>query len=300
MKICNAHEHLQSSREVPDLLRLMDQHGIAETVVVGSGDVTIFQRWSMSFTNYHERNLDLLKGAKAHCDRVYIFPCLNPLDENNLALMDNYFSLGARGIKLYYGLATTHAGGPWHSVPLDYEGMLPVFEFCQSNSLPVLFHANRVSYFDELLGLLTKFPRLRICIPHLMVSSRTPHRLKMVEAVLNNFPNVFTDNSHGRENLLLPVAQNFSRRSDLFRQFFTKYSDRIMWGTDLVLSRHKFDHMGAYLDRMVQWYKDLTDSDGYTAPTEGNSEPLRGLNLSPENIYSAVFDKWLNGQRLER
>jgi predicted TIM-barrel fold metal-dependent hydrolase len=297
--IVNAHEHLESPEEFPAYLKIMEKTGVDRVIFVGSGNATIYQCTPHGFEGYHERNLALLKGLKRYDDIVSVFPTLNPLDPDNLDRMKRYLDLGARGIKLYYGLASNHFKGPWHTVPLHDARMAPVFELCRELDLPVIFHVNRVSFYEEMLRLLEAHPGLKICFPHFMVSSKSRHRLRRVAAILDHYPNVYTDCSNGRENHLLPFCESMTRRPREFRLFFRRYSTRIMWGTDLVITKVKMATMVPYVEAMIRWYRDIVEGWDYTTPEFAGGRKMKGMGLSGSelaNVCSKTFLRFIQSK----
>ncbi|KKU04548.1 MAG: hypothetical protein A2131_02505 [Candidatus Sungbacteria bacterium GWC2_49_10] len=300
--IVNAHEHLESPEEFPAYLRIMEKTGIDRVLFVGSGNATIYQCKPHGFDGYHERNMVLLKGLKRYQDRVNIFPTLNPLDSDNFDRLKKYIDFGARGIKLYYGLASNHSQGPWHTMALDGPKMAPIFEYCRALDLPVIFHVNRVSFYEEMLRLLEAQPGLKVCFPHFMVSSKNRHRLRRVAAILDRYPNVYTDCSGGREDHFMPFCESITRRPHQFRVFFRKYSKRIMWGTDIVITKAKMATMIPYVEDMVRWYRNIVEERNYTTPEFTGGKEMKGMGLSGTtlaNIYSGAFLRFIRSKVYE-
>ena len=300
--IVNAHEHLESPEEFPAYLRIMEKTGIDQVLFVGSGNATIYQCKPHGFDGYHERNMVLLKGLKRYQDRVNIFPTLNPLDSDNFDRLKKYIDFGARGIKLYYGLASNHSQGPWHTMALDGPKMAPIFEYCRALDLPVIFHVNRVSFYEEMLRLLEAQPGLKVCFPHFMVSSKNRHRLRRVAAILDRYPNVYTDCSGGREDHFMPFCESITRRPHQFRVFFRKYSKRIMWGTDIVITKAKMATMIPYVEDMVRWYRNIVEERNYTTPEFTGGKEMKGMGLSGTtlaNIYSGAFLRFIRSKVYE-
>src|SRR6266404_5232839 len=113
-EIVDAHEHIQGPREVAPWQAVMRRTGITKTVLLGSPDVTIFENPRMGFDRYRENNDAVLAIANRQPDTFYAFPTLYPLDAGNVQRLDDYVARGAAGIKLYYGLGTDNADGPFH------------------------------------------------------------------------------------------------------------------------------------------------------------------------------------------
>lgn len=291
--IVNAHEHLESSTQWDTYNRIMKRTGIDHVVFLGSGDGTIYEKGG--FSNFKQRNENILELARAHPRQVSAFPCLDPLDTDNIERLNGYLKAGARGIKLYYGLSSRHDKGPWHTVPLDYEGMRPVFELCQDLNLPVIFHVNRVPFMEEQLRFLVQYPKIKVCFPHLMMSTASSHRMRVNEAIMDRFPNIFLDLSMGREIYLRPFCDRITKRTQVFVDFLTKYAGRIMWGTDLVITEVKVTHRKKYIESMIRWYRNMVERANYQMPEvdKGGRTEFIGLNLSGD-VLDALYCKSFN------
>lgn len=294
--IVNAHEHLESSAQWDTYSRLMKRTGLGHVIFVGSGDGTIYEKGG--FDNFKQRNDNILELAKTHPREVSIFPCLDPLDTDNVKKVDHYLRAGARGLKLYYGLGSRHDRGPWHTVPLDYEGMRPVFELCQKLNLPIIFHVNRVPFMEEQLRFLVKYPKIKVCFPHLMMSTASSHRMRVNEAIMDRFPNIFLDLSMGREIYLRPFCERITKRTQVFRDFLTKYAGRVMWGTDLVITKAKMTQRERYVESMIRWYRNMVERSSYQSPdvdANGRTE-FNGLGLSGDvldSLYYKSFNRFI-------
>ncbi len=287
--IVNAHEHLESSAQWEAYSRIMKRTGLNHVIFVGSGDGTIYERGG--FSNFRERNVDILELAIAHPGEVSIFPCLNPLDTDNVKMVNRYLKAGARGLKLYYGLGSLLDIGPWYTVPLDYYGNRPVFELCQDLNLPIIFHVNRIPFMEEQLRLLVQYPTLKVCFPHLMMSTASSHRMRVNEAIMDRFPNIFLDLSMGREIYLRPFCERITNRTQVFRDFLTKYAGRVMWGTDLVITEVKMTQREKYVESMIRWYRNMVERSSYQMPEvdKGGRTELVGLNLSGDALNSLYY-----------
>ncbi len=291
--IVNAHEHLESSAQWDIYSGIMKRTGLDHVIFVGSGDGTIYGKGA--FDNFKKRNDDILELAMTHSKEVSIFPCLDPLDTDNVKRVNGYLKAGARGLKLYYGLGSHHDRGPWHTVPLDYEGMHPVFELCQDLDIPIIFHVNRVPFMEEQLRFLVKYPKIKVCFPHLMVSTASSHRMRVNEAVMDRFSNIFLDLSMGHEIYLRPFCDRITKHTKIFNDFLIKYAGRVMWGTDLVITKVKMMQREKYVESMIRWYRNMVEQSIYQSPdvdTNGRTE-FTGLNLSGD-VLDALYYKSFN------
>lgn len=77
---------------------------------------------------------------------------------------------------------------------------------------------------EEALGILDKFPRLRLTMAHFFFLSQD---LEACEALLETYPTLCLDLTPGGE-----MFENFSKRPEDWRAFFLRHADRISLGTD--------------------------------------------------------------------
>lgn len=77
---------------------------------------------------------------------------------------------------------------------------------------------------QEVEDVLTRHPRLKIILAHLFFLSDDPQRL---DDLMTRHPNVCLDIVSGTE-----MYFNFAKDPDWWREFFLKYQDRIVFGTD--------------------------------------------------------------------
>jgi len=188
------------------------------------------------------------------------------------ALLQGYVAGGFRGVK---GLYLADDGNDLHlaSIPEVFgishkqylEREWQIFEFAESNDLPVLYHMDASRYGDMMRAMLDDFPRLRINFPHFGISRRA------LSAILDSYPNVYTDIAYMR-----PHIQN---NPGSYRDFICSYPDRVCFGSDALL----------YQPEIVIEYIDLVRSLKLPEEVEVrvlSGNPRRFLGL-PTTVYTA-------------
>lgn len=286
--IIDAHLHLTDEAAAPELIALLDRHGVDRGVVLASPNQTS-GRPGKGLEGYREGNEVVLRAAAAHPRRLIPFVTLD-LAADSPAYLDELRQRGACGVKLYQGHHT------FHDRPLDDPAHRPLYEAMERLSVPVLLHVNTVRYRDELARVLRAFPRLRMLCPHLC-GSRT--NLDRFEALRDEFPSLLFDLSHGSSE---PAAEGFSyleRERDRLRRILEQTPDRFLFGSDLVTTqsspswREEWDMQAAAnlgllrAERFTFWRKQLAA----LAPGE-----YRGLALPPELLRPVLGDnaaRWL-------
>lgn len=288
-KIINVHEHIQGRDNVPDLLTAMDRHGIAKTILVGSSWFTLRLYERAGFTRYDENNEAILAIAKEWPDRFEAWPTMNPLDPKSLEKLQDLMARGATGVKLYmgHGYVTYYSNKyMFHPIALDDPRMFPLYEYWAENHIPLCFHVNmdRPGFADEFVAVLTRYPDLKVNVPHWMLSTMKESRLY---ELLTVFPNLYTDISFGHDEFFISGLQRISVNPERFRRLIAAFPDRFMFGTDFVYTdfdRRRPDWAGT----RIQTYYDMLSKAVYTTPLIAGTR-LRGLELPEELLENVLY-----------
>jgi len=214
---------------------------------------------------------------------------------------------GFDGIKMLEGKPYVRK---YTGIPLDSEYYEPAFSYMEKEGIPLELHvADPEEFFSaklcpewakgrghgwydkdvlpkeelerEALGIVKRHPGLKVSLAHWFFQSASYE--KSVE-LLETYPNVFLDIVPGWE-----MYGNFTKDYDRFRELFTKYSERIIFGSD---------------NLMVNWreianaiFRFLETDDTFTAGEAGLifSEPdmlIRGMNLPQEVLKPILRDNF--------
>jgi predicted TIM-barrel fold metal-dependent hydrolase len=126
--------------------------------------------------------------------------------------------------------------------------------------------------------------------------------------ILDTYPNVFVDSSFGTREILVSGMERVSMVPGLFRTFYEKYQDRIIWGTDMVVTGNK-EKTEDWIASMIRGCRDLHEKADYVFWMGAKGSPnadknsnnpyghMRGLALSPEilkKIYETNVEKFLS------
>lgn len=295
-RITNAHDHLYMLKHLDNYLPAAKKLGVTRTIFVASseftflgtkGDKTKLNDWSTK---------EILKAAKAYPDSIIPFATLHPDDENKVELSKGYVAEGVKGLKLYTG----HSN--FHDRPLDAPEMLPVYAYCEESGLPLLWHVNMAKYTKELFRVLDKFPTLTVIVPHLGVGFWRPEGQVMedVTHMLETYPNVYVDTSFGTREILVGGLEKVTNNLAFFKDFYARHQDRIVWGTDMVVTGNK-EKTEAWIESVIRACRDLHEKDHYTfwmaasgsGYAYGQKDNIygeeRGLNL-PHEILKKIYE----------
>jgi predicted TIM-barrel fold metal-dependent hydrolase len=142
---------------------------------------------------------------------------------------------------------------------------------------------SKEDYYTEVDNILARHPRLKITFAHFYFLSA---ELERAAHFLNTHPTVSFDLAPH-----IDMYHDFSREPDAAREFFLRYQDRIVYGTDIdtrALARGAHSFM-----RTIPWLiRSILEKDGaFSLP---NGEAYHGLGLpreTLEKIYCGNFEK---------
>ncbi len=238
--------------------------------------------------------------------------------ESYLAQAQALWEMGVDGIKIF-------DGKPKMRKLLGRRLDDPIFDdfyaFLQEKDLPVTMHlgdppefwdlskiseyALRVGWYcdetyptleqmqNEVLGILDKFPRLRLTMAHFFFLSQD---LEACADRFKRYPTLSFDLTPGGE-----MFENFSKRPDDWRAFFIRYADRISFGTDTYnygLHDNLADYgQGADLARTNLVRKYLEWAEPFEHPWYGTLIPLGLDDETLTKIYRGNFLRRLGNPR---
>ena len=213
----------------------------------------------------HQQRLSLVPDAlhlKAHYPgRIFVFGGLDisayfrePQRVGTLfaEFIDLLSACGCDGIKMIEGKPDMRKMLP--IPPFDSVAFAPYWERLSQKQMPLLFHVNDPEEFwdaqrapewahqrgwfygdgtfinnevqyTEIFNVLARNPDLKVIFAHFFFMSA---QLPRLADLLDRYPNLHIDLTPGIE-----MYRNFSASIDLTREFFLKYQNRIMFGTDI-------------------------------------------------------------------
>ncbi|MBE6591468.1 MAG: hypothetical protein E7646_05450 [Ruminococcaceae bacterium] len=132
--------------------------------------------------------------------------------------------------------------------------------------------------YKEVFNRLDKNPRLNICFAHFFFLSNFPQRA--VE-VMEKYPRVKFDLTPGWEMFL-----GFSKDIDTWHDFFERYSDRILFGTDS--NNRKKPSLNLELNQLVKGAL-AHSKDEFDIACYGRMIRIRGLEVSEDSLEKICF-----------
>lgn len=172
------------------------------------------------------------------------------IGQNQKEYIREMIKLGCDGVKLLEGKPQMRKA---HPIP-DFNEMCwePFWDYLEHEQIPVMWHVNDPEQFwssnvsawlvkqgwayddsfinneaqySQVIEVLDRHPKLRICFAHFFFMSA---QLERLSGILDKYPNVMIDLTPGIE-----MYENFSKNSIESKEFFIKYQDRICYGTDI-------------------------------------------------------------------
>ncbi len=290
-QVVNAHEHLFSRKYLNKYLAACQRTGVAKTLFVASSEFTLKGKGADQAKGNEENTEELLAAANEHPDAIIPFCTIYPGDPQKLEKIKEFVARGAKGLKLYNG------HGNFHSSPMDTEDMMPVYAYCAETGLPICWHVNYPNYKEEFIRILEKFPQLRAIVPHFGVTFFRPGSTDWneFEQLFDRYPNLYTDTSFGTREILVSGLETVSRRPDIFKAFIRKHSDRVLFGTDMVITGNK-EKTEDWIAAINTVCREVLEKDAYCFPLAAKGakyatkDPdnergvFRGLGLDDETL----------------
>lgn len=254
--VIDTHEHIQNISKAEDLSQAMENRKIDQTVLIPSPIETLTMNGRSTFTGFRENNEEMLKIAAAYPGKFIPFCTASSKEDDALEVLKSCHERGGKGLKLYNGHSFFY---PFFETPLDSPRLKPLYAYAEKVRLPVLYHVNISEYGEELEKVLTQYPNLIVSVPHFMVSSLD---LSRVKEYLDHFPNLYTDISFGHTPYFSAGFRRISQNSELFKEFFNQYPDRILFGADMVLTDMKQKDR-KYMEEILQCYRDILEKETF-------------------------------------
>lgn len=304
-KIVNAHDHLYREQDLGKYLAAAEEMDIERTLFVASSTYTFLGAGHEKETNQGNAwsSEEILRCAEKYPGKIIPFVTLHPDDQDKVALLESYKERGAAGLKLYTG------HGNFYDRPLDAPEMLPVYEWCEANRFPLCWHVNLTRYADEFTRVMLKYPKLKVIVPHIGQAFYNPQgrEMEVIQKLLDLYPGVFVDLSFGTRQILVAGLDRVSQQNAAFRAFIDKYPDRVLWGTDMVVTGNT-EKTQAWITSILRACRDMLEKETYTfwmaaegsgyetAQTKNAYGVLRGLALPEEQlrkIYETNYDRFM-------
>ncbi len=231
-------------------------------------------------------------------------------DKDYVQQAKEYQKLGFDGIKMLHGKPSLYRKNGFSYNDKRFDSF---FEYCEKEQIPLLIHNNDPKanwditkatqraikngwVYDETIpsqewffkaleeGVFEKHPNLRAAIAHFGFYSDDIDRAQMI---MEKYPNIFFDITPA-----IDIYVQLSERHKRAEEFFRKYHDRLIYGTDahnnlVGFSREYNDIKTDITDLFLEGDKPQTVHDRYIVPLKLEKHML-------ENIYYNNAIKFMN------
>jgi len=220
---------------------------------------------------------------------------------------ERLISLGFDGIKMLEGKPTAYKK---LGIPLNDPIYDEYYSWVVSQQIPVVFHVadpetfwdpekvpphflkmgwcyddgtypEKEQLYEQIDDILTRFGEMRVIFAHFYFLSADIDR---AGAFLDTWPSVSFDITPGME-----MYGNFSQKADQWSEFFTKYADRIVFGTDNICSVDRGD-LASSIKKIQSMRRFLATRDEFRF----GRYDVRGLGLDRSvlaKIYAGNFER---------
>jgi hypothetical protein len=306
LPLTDCHVHMRGTGSVPNLREIMDACGLEAMNLLAlraRGDENLNQNAACLLMKALQPARIYAFGGLRHEGAGGVGDTLSYAEQARHALQ-----AGCDGIKLIEGKPTTRKA---IGRPLDSPEFDEFYAFCQAEAVPILFHVadpetfwdpelappiahergwfygdgtfpSKEQLYGEVDGVLARFPQLRIVFAHFFFLSADLDRLARF---LDAHRSVNVDITPGSE-----MYANFAAQRDRTREFFTRYADRIFFGTDNAGGRRapNPERTASAAQKVRAMRRFLETSDTF----EWWGMELRGIGLAEEALAQIYAGNW--------
>ena len=297
--IFDAHTHIGTIDNISEMIAIEDDFGVSAQIGI-----------------VHDE--EGFQAAKERYPHRFVFAkylSLRDIARYNVGpVLDEISHLREQG----YSLAKSWFGPRWRDYHrevrkdfrIDHPRLDPIFQALEDNGIPLIIHVGdpdtyyasqyrdserygiKDEHLKEMEEVIARHPKLKFQIPHLGAQPEI-HRLPDLARWMDEFPNVVVDTASSRW-----MARELSKDPGKAREFMLKYSDRVLFGTDLSSNRDVHDFSGRYVAQRILWETNERDTplpfpDADIKDTGGTA--INGLDL-PLSVLRKLY--WENANRV--
>jgi predicted TIM-barrel fold metal-dependent hydrolase len=295
----DAHTHIDKIKNISNMIDFEDDFGVSKQIGI-------------------VHNEEGFKAARKLYNQRFIFAKYLSLRDIAHYKVESVIDEISKLLDQGYSIAKLWFGPRWrdyYDVPKDFQinnnKLEPIFQILEDLGIPLIIHvgdpdtyyesryedSNKYGRKDEHLkqleDILSRYPKIKFQIPH-FGSQPEVHRLPDLTRWMEMFPNIVIDTSSSRW-----MARELSKDTNKAREFMLRFSDRVLFGTDLFANKGEYDYYsGRYVAQRTLWETNeqetplpFTDSD--TVNIGGTV--INGLDL-PLYVLKRLY--WENAIRI--
>lgn len=281
--VVNIHESVEDDGDIAKLAAAMADLGIDHTVLHGiPNDLLHYEGQEViSYEGLDENHGFILDMVEENPELFSFFCAIDPSDLNRLGEVEECLENGGLGVKVYTGYSYAHDRS------LDDAKLLKVYDLLEERGGILMLPVNTGEYQEELESVLAAYPNMTVICPHYCLSSKN---LGRVSGLLDQYPNLYVDTSFGHIEFATEGFITMSENNVEFRTFFDTYQDRILFGTDTVITGYEYKNRD-WLGQLYHDYVSILTAEqfeSHVAPTL----QLTGLGLSPAVQKKVFWQNW--------
>lgn len=272
------HEHFRVGGNMELYLEVASRLGVSKTVFVPTGRAP-------DNAGYKEHMAALLEQQKKYPDRVIAFCTIDEADSEAPKIFKDCLDAGGKGLKILGGHPDLY------DVPLDNDVMKELFKIANERDVPVLVHVSIINLpkaKQEFKNLMDLYPDTRVQFAHYCSSIMNGINVDQCAEFLDAYPNMIIDLSMGGG--IKRYFQYMDEDIQKIKDFLLKYQDRIVYGTDIILSSRGPSQSRKWIrDRMMCDFSALQEK-WFRCPNANTGEYvlISGFNFSKE-ILQKIF-----------
>ena len=315
--VIDGHIHFDLPAQLPDLDAWREAFQIAKLNFVCTHHPTRISRVPEAlFLKAHYPSTVYVFGG---LDMSSLFSDPENCGQHFADYLDVLAAMGCDGVKMIEGKPTTRKRLP--IPPFDSPAYEPYWVKMEATATPLVFHVNDPeefwdddlvpdwaveqgwSYGDrtyinnetqyaEVRNVMERHPNLSVIFAHFYFLSA---QLERLGGYLDRYPNMHVDLTPGVE-----MYHNFAKQPEKVREFFIRYQDRIVFGTDLDESAlfvsgedelHRNDS-----DVRIHLIRLFLETEGAFAPESSAAllgefeKPFQGIHL-PQEVLEKIYHK---------
>jgi predicted TIM-barrel fold metal-dependent hydrolase len=270
------HEHYWVTGNIDLFLRALGCFGISKVVLLPTGappDNKFYKiNWAL-----------LMMWAKKYPDQIIPFCTIDEADPHAAELVEQYILAGAKGVKLIGG----HPD--FYDEPLNSENMYKVYQKAAEYDVPVLLHGSLINIPElqyQLDQVYSDFPEVTFQHAHYGNTLMRGIHLDVIAELLDKYPNLYIDLSMGSG--ITAYHRYLKQDLETIRNFVIEYQDRILFGSDLILSI--FTNDLDWLYQRVRCEIDLCQKEEFTCEFGRSDWVHQGFDLDEEILRKLYYE----------
>ena len=320
--VIDAHNHMWGSLQAEQMIKIMDALGIlsycnltpqARFTWSGGGIGVHWGKIEDFFANfvsrYPSRFYAFTTATFLHDSDEPLFTNAGQFVKQTIDLLTKHISLGAKGLKILKGFGLSSADADGKIVAADDPRLADIWDTAASLAVPVLIHQSdpcglfapptpENEHYETLLkfpdwsfsgpqfpsktellqhrdNLIRKHPNTTFILAHV---ANFAENLAYVSRLLDENPNVYIDFSARMDEL--------GRQPYSAREFFIRYQDRILFGSDMPASLEMYRCYFRFLETFDEYFF----APDYDGTFDRHRWAIYGIGL-PKEVLAKIYYK---------